>query len=210
MEELKEGYFYHIYNRGAGRKKIFWGKEDYQRFLQKYWYYMHVTTETFAYCLLQNHFHFLIRVLTIEEQTTQFNNVRSSYPTGSFFGDHYPNTKPFNPSNQLRHLFNSHTRYVNTKIDRSGTLVEGTFKRKRIQDQQHLNHLVCYIHRNPIHHKITRKYSVYPYSSYNGYFSNHSSYLNRIPILEDFGGKLNFIDAHEEFKLNLGEEFYLE
>ena len=57
MENLKEGFYYHIYNRGAGRSKIFWDHEDYERFLEKYWYYMHVAVETIAYCLLRNHFH---------------------------------------------------------------------------------------------------------------------------------------------------------
>jgi len=210
MEELKEGYFYHIYNRGAGRAQIFWDHQDYMRFMEKYWFYLHITVDTFAYCLLRNHFHFLIKVRSIEEQKELFKFLRSTHPIGSFFGDKYSETKPYHPSTQLRHLFNSHTRFINKKMERSGTLVEGTFKRKQIQDEQHLNHLVCYIHRNPIHHRISRDYSEYAYSSYADYFSKKLTYLNRNPILENFGSKLNFIEAHKEFKRTLGEEFYLE
>ncbi len=210
MEELKEGYYYHIYNRGAGKAQIFWDHHDYVRFIEKYWFYLQFTLETFAYCLLRNHFHFLIRVRTIEEQKDYYQLLTSTHTAGSFFGDKYPETKPYHPSTQLRHHFNSHTRYINKKMKRSGTLVEGTFKRKQIQDDYHLRHMVCYIHRNPIHHKIIRNYSKYPYSSYNCYLSNDSPHLNCKQVLENFGGMSNFIEAHKEFRLNLGEEFYLE
>ncbi len=210
MEELKEGYFYHIYNRGAGRAQIFWTHEDYIRFLKKYWFYMHICVKTMAFCLLKNHFHFLIKIHTVNEQQKKFIRLKSDYPKGTFFGDQYFEIKPYNASMQFRHLFNSHTRYINIRLNRSGTLSEGTFKRKRIVDPHHLNHMICYIHRNPIHHKISRSYSDYPYSSFIPYIKEKSAYLTRKIAIDNFGSKQNFIEAHEEFRNNLGEDFYFE
>jgi len=89
-------------------------------------------------------------------------------------------------------------------------LVEGVFKRKKVSDENHLNHLVCYIHRNPIHHKISPNYSDYPYSSYNQIVSEEETFLEKGKLLNQFSGKKNFIEAHQEFKMRLGEEYYLE
>ncbi|WP_234567706.1 hypothetical protein [Rhodohalobacter sp. 614A] len=52
MEALKEGCYYHIYNRGAGRNKLFFDKSDYRIFLKKYEYYLSPAIETFAWCLI--------------------------------------------------------------------------------------------------------------------------------------------------------------
>ncbi|TVQ05257.1 MAG: hypothetical protein EA359_03715, partial [Balneolaceae bacterium] len=67
MEPIKEGYYYHIYNRGAGRAPIFFSKEDFDFFLEKYFYYLHIAVETYAWCFLTNHIHLLIRIRPAEE-----------------------------------------------------------------------------------------------------------------------------------------------
>jgi hypothetical protein len=88
---------------------------------------------------------------------------------------------------------NTYTKSLNSKNDRTGTLVEGAFKRKRLIDKDHFNHLACYIHRNPIHHGITKDYSKYPFSSYNKILSKENIFLEREKLLIQFGGKQNFI-----------------
>lgn len=210
MEKLKEGYYYHIYNRGAGKSDIFRGKDDFSRFIETYKYYLLIAAETYAYCLLRNHFHLLIRVRDSEEQESAFLSLKRESEERSFFGSDYEKWKYYSISVQLRHLINSYTKYFNKKYSRSGTLLEGTFKRKRIIDEKHLNHLVCYIHRNPIHHKIVRSYEDYPYSSYQTYLSEASSFIHRSKALTNFGGEDNFVKTHMEFKEALGPEFYLE
>jgi len=212
MEKMQEGSYYHIYNRGAGKADIFWSKNDFEKFFEKYVHYLYFSAETYAYCLLKNHFHFLIKVRTFSEQEGLFRSIKDRYPEGTFYGDNYSEFKPYPLSVQIRHLFNSYTRYVNTKMNRSGTLFEGTFKRIEISDDNHFNHIVCYIHRNPIHHRITRNYSEYLYSSYREFIDDIKDdfFLNKQKVLDDFGGKQNFIKAHEEFKRNLGDDFYLE
>ena len=53
---------YHIYNRGINGTNIFYEERNYAYFLEKYAHYLHNWVDTFAYCLLKNHFHLLIRV----------------------------------------------------------------------------------------------------------------------------------------------------
>ncbi|MCC5908365.1 MAG: hypothetical protein JJU13_19265 [Balneolaceae bacterium] len=142
-----------------------------------------------------------------------FQQIKNNYPEGSFYGDHFNSTKPYQASKQFSHLMNSFTKSINPKMMRSGTLVAGAFKRKRIKDENHFTHLVCYIHRNPIHHGITDNYSDYPYSSYHSYIHSINKeypFLEKEKVLTQLGGRENFIEAHQEFKLMLGEEYYLE
>jgi hypothetical protein len=53
--------FYHIYNKGNNGTGIFQGEENYRFFLSQYYKYLGDYTDTFTFCLLPNHFHFLIR-----------------------------------------------------------------------------------------------------------------------------------------------------
>lgn len=59
---LQPGKFYHIYNRAVGSDVLFKSDDNYLYFLKKYGEYLGKYVETYAYCLLNNHFHLLIRV----------------------------------------------------------------------------------------------------------------------------------------------------
>jgi putative transposase len=212
MEAIEEGYFYHIYNRGAGKSNLFWTIDDYREFIKKYTYYLYPCVQTFAWCLMRNHFHTLIRIRTAEEQSELFNALNDQFETGKFHGNIDPAERAFVASKQLSHFINSYTRYINKKKERSGTLIEGPLKRKKIMDDKHFNHLVCYIHRNPIHHGIAKSYTDFRYSSYLDYVSNRKSFTEKVHVLRRFGGLDNFLEAHEEFKSGLddGVDLYLE
>lgn len=210
MEPVEEGFTYHIYNRGAGKNDLFFSEMDYHDFLSKYIYYLYISAETYAYCVLRNHFHVLIRVRTIDEQEEIFSSVKEKFPEGTFYGDCFDAPKPFLASKQFSHLMNSYTKSLNSRNNRTGTLVEGTFKRKKVIDERHFNHLTCYIHRNPIHHGIIKDYSEYRFSSYNMILSERNTFLERAKLITQFGGKQNFTEAHKEFKMMLSEEYYLE
>lgn len=210
METPEKGHYYHIYNRGAGRAPIFFSDDDYKLFMTKYFYYLFISVETYAWCLLKNHFHLLIRLRTFKEQEQIYSKIKKEYPVDTFYGDCYERPKPFLTSRQLGHLFNSYTKFFNKKRNRTGTLIEGTFKRKRIVDEDHFLHIACYIHRNPVHHGIVKSYMDYPFSSYRFILEKKKSFTESEKLLNRFGGKENFKEAHREFKYMLGEEFYLE
>jgi hypothetical protein len=59
---LEFGEYYHIYNRGINRGRIFFEERNYDYFLQLYAQHVVPIAETYAYCLLPNHFHFLVRI----------------------------------------------------------------------------------------------------------------------------------------------------
>lgn len=64
---LRYNTYYHLYNRGVNRENIFIEECNYEYFLNLYWKYIGPAVDTFAYCLLRNHFHLAIRVKSEEE-----------------------------------------------------------------------------------------------------------------------------------------------
>ncbi len=64
---LQFGKTYHLYNRGINRGNIFFQERNYRYFLQLYAHHLSAYFDTFAYCLLWNHYHFAVRVKTEEE-----------------------------------------------------------------------------------------------------------------------------------------------
>ena len=62
LTRLIPDIYYHIYNRGIDRENIFSDERDYWHFLALYEKYIHQIADTFAYCLLKNHFHILVRI----------------------------------------------------------------------------------------------------------------------------------------------------
>ena len=71
---LESGHFYHIYNRGNHGNSIFFSQENYRYFLAKYDQYLSKYVDTLAYCLMNNHFHFLIRIKNNDVILQEANN----------------------------------------------------------------------------------------------------------------------------------------
>ena len=65
---LEYGHYYHVYNRGINRQNLFIEDRNFRYFLELYAKHITPIAHTFAYCLLYNHFHFLVRIKTIAEQ----------------------------------------------------------------------------------------------------------------------------------------------
>ncbi len=164
------GEFYHIYNRGVEKRKIFLDKWDYLRFLETLDFYrkspnpmklsdfrrgviklkknedQKEIVRIYCYSLMPNHFHLLVQQLE-ESGITQF----------------------------MRKLSDSYTRFFNTKYERVGSLFQGSFKAKLIETDEYLLQLSKYIHRNAFPLKMWEG-KVYPYSSY-GYYLNGEKHL---------------------------------
>ncbi len=69
---LQYGQYYHIYNRGNNRENLFYEERNYRYFLKLYARHVQPVVDTFAYCLLHNHFHSLVYIKTEEEQKQTF------------------------------------------------------------------------------------------------------------------------------------------
>ncbi|MGC8788129.1 MAG: transposase, partial [Anaerolineae bacterium] len=129
---LQYGQYYHIYNRGNNRECIFVEERNYRYFLKLYAQHVEPIVDTFAYCLLPNHFHFLVRVKEISE---------------------LPGRLP-KPSQCFSNLFNAYTRAFNKSYKRTGTLFQRPFGRMIVASDTYFVCLVAYIHHNPQRHGL--------------------------------------------------------
>lgn len=65
--QLESGKYYHIYNRGNNKERIFFNEHNYEYFMRKFDFYLTEYVDLFAFCLLPNHFHFIVRVKEAKE-----------------------------------------------------------------------------------------------------------------------------------------------
>ncbi len=71
---------YHIWTHANGIENLFLNDENYFYFLEKYSLYIEPVAETFAYCLMPNHLHLMVRVKE-ENEVLEFVSVKKSNPT---------------------------------------------------------------------------------------------------------------------------------
>ncbi|MFN2373574.1 MAG: transposase [Cyclonatronaceae bacterium] len=203
-----ENTWHHLYHKSINGSPLFKTRSDFRYFLDRYFYYLHISTHTCCYCLPDNHFHFLIKILPLAEQQSRFNTIRSQNNGNTYFQSTHETLKPIPVETLIGHLLNSYTKYVNKKRERTGPVFSGRFKSKHITDETWLTHLVCYIHRNPSHHGLMEDFRLYPNSSYNLILDETPTYLSRNLVLELFGGKENYIEAHKQVRNRLGDNFF--
>jgi putative transposase len=185
-QPLYEGEYYHIYNRGNNHENLFYKSENYRYFLQKYNTYTGDYLKTFAYCLLPNHFHFLVQVKPYNE----FPNERTKKDT----------LPELIVCEQFIRLFLGYAQAINKQENRIGSLFQKHFKRKEIRDQSHFTRLIYYIHANPQRHKLMNDFILYPHSSYQSILSDKPTKLERNGVLNWFGGKEAFKNFHLEIQ----------
>lgn len=164
------GNYYHIFNRGNNYENVFFNHEDYIYFLHRFKYHMTNCCETFAYALLPNHYHLLIKVKeNIEDHLFSF---------------------------QLKKLIQEYTFRINDREKRNGNLFLKPFRRLEINSDEYFTRLVFYIHANPYKHNICRNFKSYSYSSYKSITSTTPTNINRNDVLEWFGGLNDLIEFH--------------
>ncbi len=174
-QPMYPGGYFHIYNRGNNKERLFLNNYDYSFFLKKYWKYLSDSIDTFAFCLLSNHFHFLVRVREFDDSVEK-------------------------ASEQFRRFFISYAQTINLKYNRSGSLFRKNFNRLPVETDSHFLNLIAYIHLNPLHHRITSDFTKYQWSSYAHIIDNTAGMLDRGHVLERFGSVDEFIRFHQEYK----------
>ena len=154
---------YHIYNRGINGESIFKEDRNYSFFLKRYTDFMVPVIDTFAYCLLTNHFHLLIRVRSE-------NVIRQLVPAERGWQENKGlHSIEQIVSKQFAKFFSSYSQSVNKAIGRTGALVETPFERKEVTNEDYFTRLIWYIHTNPQKHKLVNDFRTYPYSSYRSH-----------------------------------------
>jgi putative transposase len=190
-----DGEFYHVYNRGVNRRKIFLTERNYSKFIQTIEYYsfnnhrlrfsdylalspeirsdyFNKINEKFieivSFVLMPNHFHFLIKQ-TGENGISKF----------------------------IRLFQNSYARYFNLKHGRVGHLFQGQFKAVHIDTNEQLLHVSRYIHLNPLTSLVVKsieELEKYPWSSYPIYVGMDVStkFVTPKQILEQFENRSSY------------------
>jgi len=182
---LATGEYYHIFNRGVEKRKVFTNRRDYKRFLETINYYLQKSpivkfsqatdesknaqlkdrlVEIITYCLMPNHFHLLLKQLQ--------NNGISTF---------------------MRKISDSYTKYFNTKNERPGPLFQGQFKAVRIETDDQLLHVSRYIHLNPIIGFLADNLRRYEWSSYPAFIGiANDSVCKKDEILNFFSGPSDY------------------
>jgi len=188
--------YYHVFNRGVDKRKIFSNKSDYYRFLVYLVVFNDETSwpnltkslkealkksdkrkkiiDIVGYCLMPNHFHLLVKQVA-EKGLPIF----------------------------LQKLGVGYTHYFNKKYERSGVLFQGRSKSVLIQDNNQLLHLSRYIHLNP--KEIVESFksvAKYPWSSCQFFVSGKaSSILSGTEVIKDqFETQADYLDFLKAYR----------
>lgn len=187
MNRFSPGNYYHIYNRGAGRARIFFNDGNYEyclRLLKKYTQEYQIAV--IAYCLMTNHYHFLLRQV----------------------GD-------IPISTLIQMVFNTYVQAVNRQQGRTGTLFEGRYKHVNVDREEYLIHVCRYIHGNPVKAGLVSRPQDWPFSNYLEWINKRAGTLVDRSFVETFFPQAEryaaFVDDYlcEADKLPKGIERYL-
>ncbi len=203
---LTYGNFYHIYNRGNNHENIFLQERNYAYFLELWWKHTSPIAETWAYCLLRNHFHSVVYIknkedltgLTLDSVSLEAHVDRGSTPS-STRGD-LSGLKLKDPSKYFSNFFNAYARGVNIATRRTGALFERPFKRIPVDSTVYLMQLIVYIHQNPQKHRFAEDFREWKYSSYHFLVSEAPTHLQRERVIQLFGSSEDFVRIHQEIQ----------
>jgi putative transposase len=174
---LLPGGCYHIYNHANGFEDLFRNEGNYAYFLKKYAEHIPAVADTFAYCLMPNHIHLMVRI-----------KPQSELPNGG---------TPKAVSQVFGNLFSAYAQAFNRQQGRKGSLFIPNFKRKQVEDDRYFSNLICYIHQNPVAHGFAVHPAEWPHSSFLSHLSDRPTRLLRDEVLTFFCGREGFLQAHD-------------
>lgn len=170
-----ENAFFHVFNRGLNKQKIFLDSSDYHKFLRRLEELKtnnHFDHAVYSYVLMPNHFHLLIQ------------------------------TKKIPISKIMTSLLTSYSMYFNRKYKRVGTLFQNRFKSKLCDKDSYFLGASRYIHLNPIEAGLSSNLKDYPWSSYQELYGN-SKYkiIDSIEVVRLLGETDKSKETYRQFLL---------
>jgi putative transposase len=153
------GSTYHIYNRGNNRQAIFFQSENYLYFLKGVRRYLLPVVDVIAYCLMPTHYHLLVMVKDLKDQTSEV--LLDPEQTSEVL-----KTSEVSVSKAMMRLSVSYTKAINKRFSRTGSLFQGAFRAEHISNSKHLLQLCRYIHVNPVKDGLVSDPGDWPYSNY--------------------------------------------
>lgn len=165
--------FYHVYNQGNNRQSIYFNKNNYLYFLSKMSNLKNYC-EILAYCLMPNHFHWLIKTKDLDDLEEGESYKTNSHPQQSLV-------------RCVANLLSSYTQAINKQENRSGSLFRSRTKSKEINDPDYALTCFLYIHQNPLRAGLTDNLENWKFSSFRDYAGLRNGKLcNRQMAINDF------------------------
>ena len=187
---MQPNTYYHIYNHANGNEDLFRTEDNYNYFLKRYAHFIVPIADTYAYCLMPNHFHFLIQIKEEDVLNKAIRESNNNMIELDKLSGHI--------SQQFSNLFNSYAKAYNKMYKRKGSLFNRPFKKKEVETDVFFTKLIHYILANPVHHGFVNSIKDWQFSSYLSILSNHSTLLNRKEVLEWFNGIDDFVKIHNQ------------
>lgn len=200
--QFEHNTFYHIYNRSVDKKPMFKNDGNFAFFLKKYDLYLTPIVNTYAYCLLGNHFHLLVKIKDIATvDIDKYDQIPEIH--GKSTHDVV--------SHQFRKFFQSYAQAFNKQQSRIGTLFQTPFKRAIIDSESYFTNLIYYIHANPQIHGLVGDFKEWNWSSYHRILMDNPTKLMKKDVINWFGGKDNYLKFHQnKFDFGNNDKIILE
>jgi REP element-mobilizing transposase RayT len=174
--DLCGGEYYHLYNRGNNRGRVFHERENYAFFLRNVWKYLVPVLDVVAYCLMPTHYHFLVLV----REPSRASGI----------------CEPSAVSRAMQRFSISYTKAMNKRYGRVGALFQGAFRAEHVDGNSYLVHLSRYIHLNPVSAGLVACAEDWEFSSYRDYIALREG---RLPRPENVLGQFESPAAYQRF-----------
>lgn len=178
--KFREHSIYHVYNQGNNKEVIFKKDEDYLHFLKKIRSLVLPNCKILAYCLMPNHFHFMLLATEASIVPLSLGNIQTN-----------------KLSNAFRLLLSEYAQDFNERNNRSGSLFRQKTKAKEITElgsPEYLTACFNYIHHNPADAGLVRNLMDWDYSSLRDFLQLREGTLcDRQLALELLGIDLDYI-----------------
>lgn len=200
--------YFHVYNHAIGEDLLFYNDQNYLYFLKLFGDYITPIAHLYGYCLMNNHFHFLIKIKTEDQVFNYFwsegkfpeekENLSSIKKLANAEGLNNIDVLALHISKQFSNYFNAYAKTINEQEKRRGGLFESPFKRKALGDVEDIKNCLMYIHCNPVKHQVVDLITNWKYSSYIAYLTDKPTKVKREEVLEWFDSTENFISCHND------------
>ena len=212
--------YYHIYNRGVNGENIFVEERNYDLFLRLYEKHLSPVVDTFAYCMLRNHFHVSLKTKLEEEileikktlRVSSVNNRQSKQGNLANQEEGQP-SKPLGSqyvSDQFSNFFNAYAKTINKAYGRTGSLFQHPFGRVAITSDRQFWNVIAYIHQNPQKHGFVKDFREWKYSSYGIILNEKHTVIKRNEVMKWFGTKEEYLSLHNEWVSDAQAKWFAE
>lgn len=205
--QFQKGHLYHIYNQGNNRQDIFFERDNYLFFLKKVRTHFLPYCDILAYCLMPNHFHFMVRVKTYDDAIGSATQSRAPNP---IFNQALNNRQAENDFNKsIGIMLASYTRAINKRFERTGSLFRQKTKANcvscsnglspsfiqtelgallKVCDSLQQYPQVCfnYIHQNPVKARLVKNREDWEFSSARDYLGLRKGNLVNIKLCAEY------------------------